>query len=310
MSVHPNISPYEACLELAAVQHGVIDHKQALAFGMNRHAIHRLVVTRKWMKVLPGVFRVAGVPDTWKQKIQAVWLWAGEGAAVSHRAAAILHGLPGIGTAPIEVTLPSSRRAPKPGLVIHRSVLTPADREAKDLLAVTTATRTIIDLGSVLTESNLEAALEDAIARSLTSPARINWRLSQSDMVSRRGTKRLRSLLAAHRSEQPPTESPLEVRFESILRRFGLPMPERQYEVKDGSRLVARLDFAYPSARLAFEVVGFEYHRGRTRFLRDTSRHNAVAKLGWDLRYITKEMIDEPRSLASEIAQELGLTLF
>lgn len=310
MAIQPVITPHDACLELAASQHGVISQRQAIGLGMDRHAIHRCGVTRKWIRALPGVFRIAGVPETWQQRIHAAWLWGGEGAAISHRAAAILHGLPGVGVAPIELTLPSTKRAPRPGLVIHRSLLPPSDREPRGRLALTTATRTLIDLGAVITRDKLELALEDAIARGATSVAQIRWRLAQTDMTSRRGTRVLRQLLEDQRTDQPQLESPLEAKFESLLRKFGLPLPERQYELRDGQRFVARFDFAYPQLKLAFEVDGFVYHRGRRNHYRDRKRHNAVAHLKWDVRYVTKEMIDSGRALAQEIAQELGLTLF
>jgi len=43
-----------------------------------------------------GVYRVAGSPVTWHQRIMAGTLAAGAGAVASHRAAGYLHGLEGI----------------------------------------------------------------------------------------------------------------------------------------------------------------------------------------------------------------------
>lgn len=46
----------------------------------------------------------------------------------------------------------------------------------------------------------------------------------------------------------------------------------RQYEVESGSRLIARVDLAYPEIRLAVECDGWEHHSGRAAWERDRSR--------------------------------------
>jgi hypothetical protein len=309
MQEESRLLPHTRCAELAAQQHGAISASQALAQGMSRHAISRCLITKRWRTTLPGIYIVGGAPATWKQRIFAAWLWAGPGAVVSHRAAAIILGLPGVRAAPIELTLPTSKKAKRPGLTLHRSKIGAHDREVRDGLAVTNGTRTIIDLAGYLGREQLRVALEDAIRRKLTSAVQLRWRLAQADMRSRKGSRVLRELLDEH-SDQPATESVLEDRFEAVLRRHKIPLPERQYEIYDGDRFVARVDFAYPALRLAYEVEGFEYHYGRKKWVRDRRRHNSLRGLDWDLRYITMEMIDEGRSLAQEVAKELGLTLF
>ena len=75
------------------------------------------------------------------------------------------------------------------------------------------------------------------------------------------GAVPLRSVLEGYKHAAP--ESPLERRFLRLLRAAGLPEPEVQYPIRDGERLVARVDFAYPEIRLAMEVDGYRWHGGR-----------------------------------------------
>ena len=73
-----------------ARQHGLITRAQA---GHDHVLIrHRLAIGR-WLRVAPGVYRLAGVPVTWKQRALAACLDAGSAAVISHRSAAVLFGV-------------------------------------------------------------------------------------------------------------------------------------------------------------------------------------------------------------------------
>jgi hypothetical protein len=82
---------------------------------------------------------------------QAANLLLPPGAALSHRSAALLHGvdLLGYGVQPtMEVTVPPpSRLRPDARLIVHRTRLPPADVVRRGGLPVTTPARTAFDLG-------------------------------------------------------------------------------------------------------------------------------------------------------------------
>lgn len=65
--------------------------------------------------------------------------------------------------------------------------------------------------------------------------------------------------------------------------RFGLPTPEREFRFHRKRRW--RLDWAWPLAKVALEVEGGVWTKGRhTRpkgFLKDIEKYNAAAALGW-----------------------------
>jgi hypothetical protein len=219
---------------------------------------HRL--TRgMWRPAHPGVYTAIECPDDWKQRAMAACLWAGDGAAVSHRSAALLWGLDGIVTSLIEITTPralSDRR-----IVIHRSrILTGEQLTRVGGIPVTSPTRTLLDLSAVVPFQRLEVALDDALRRGLTSIARLGLEIGER-APGRAGVRTLRKTLESYR--HAPLESPLERRFLKLLRAAGVPEPEVQHEIHAHGRLIARVDFAYPDLRLGIEVDGYRWHSGR-----------------------------------------------
>jgi hypothetical protein len=107
--------------ERAARQHGVISRGQLERSGTTRSRRRTLVAQGALVESLPGVFRIAGAPETWEQRAMAATLWL-PGSLVSHRAAASLSGLRGFDRAPVElVTDRWARRSGHPRLVIHES---------------------------------------------------------------------------------------------------------------------------------------------------------------------------------------------
>lgn len=82
-------------------------------------------------------------------------------------------------------------------------------------------------------------------------------------------------------SQSIPTESPMETRVLQLLRRHGLPAPERQFVIERHGVFVARVDLAFPRWRIAIEYDSFEWHLGSAALVRDAARRNAVTAAGW-----------------------------
>jgi hypothetical protein len=68
--------------------------------------------------------------------------------------------------------------------------------------------------------------------------------LKAPDESGRRGSGVLREILAVRHPDAAPTESMFETLVERILRKAGIELPVRQYEVWVDGVLVARIDFA------------------------------------------------------------------
>jgi very-short-patch-repair endonuclease len=281
---HP---PLVRCSEFAATQHGVITASQAIAAGLSRRAISRLVVAGSWRRVRPSVFALWRPSDNeglWLQRLSAAALWLGTAAAVSHRAAGALRGLDGIDGPPLEFTSGGRRRASEPGLIIHRMSIHDADVERYRGFRVTSVARTLVDLCAVIGPHSVELAFEHALRERLVTMGALRAALERSP-PTRKGRSGLRSLLEAYPGRT--TDSALEVRVWRLLRESGLPRPVRQYEIRSGGRLVARADFAYPSAMLAIEADSRRFHSSGRDWQRDLVRQNALIRLAWTVYRIT-----------------------
>ena len=81
---------------------------------------------------------------------------------------------------------------------------------------------------------------------------------------------------------------------DSVFRAFGIPAPEREYRFHPTRKF--RIDFAWPSRKLAVEIdggiwTGGSHSRG-SGLLRNYEKRNAMAILGWRLLCYTPQSID------------------
>ncbi|MDQ3642804.1 MAG: type IV toxin-antitoxin system AbiEi family antitoxin domain-containing protein, partial [Actinomycetota bacterium] len=224
--------------DIASAQHGAVSRRQLLEAGLSRNVVDHRRDNGLLIVVHPGVYRIAGCPPTWHQRIIAATLAAGPGAVASHRAAGYLHRLAGIDPR-AEVTVGRQRAPRTEGLVVHRlASLTAGDVEVRNGIARTRPAATIIALAAVVPASLLEAALDDALVRGLVSCAQVQSRLDAAGHQGRKGAASIGNLLAVRRAGPGWTQSEFERRLFALLRRSGLPLPVPQFEVRlpDGRR--------------------------------------------------------------------------
>jgi very-short-patch-repair endonuclease len=279
--------------------------------GPSRSLIQRRLTSGRWERLYADVFRVAGAPSSWRQSLFAACLAKGSEAIVSHRAAAALWVLPGFRPGPIEIIVPRSRRrASMPGVVVRRlAPIPPADRTVLDAIPVTTPPRTLIDIAAEVPPDIVEEALDDAIRRGLVSLARLRWRLSELARSGRPGISTIRALAAERDPGACVPQSVFETRLLRILNKSSLPTPIIQHRVADRGRLVAVVDFAFPSFRVAVEADGYRWHSGRMRWQHDLTRRNALTALGWRVVHVTWiELASEPDRVVDAIRRVLTET--
>ncbi len=294
-------------LRRAGEHHGLISGPDALRSGFTQSQIDRRVAQGRWERVHPGVFRVAGSPETELQLLAAAALWTG--GAASHLSAGALLDLTPVAARPhLIVDRDSSAR--RVGVVVHRigDVLR-SDLTSLHGIPCTNATRTCIDLGAILSEPQLERVVDRALHRGLTHVDRLVARFLQLARRGRPGTARLRSVLRRIDPALAPPESDLETMLVRVLRQHGLPEPVRQHRLElDG--IVARLDLCYPSARLAIESDGFAHHGHREAFERDRFRQNLLVLAGWRvLRFTWRQICTDPDGVAEQVAAALAVRL-
>ena len=290
---------FQALLELALAQHCVVAKRQARTLGIDHRAISRAIAAGKLSRDLPGVYRVAGSEVTWESQLMAALLWLGrEDSAVSHRSAAALWGLPGFKRGPIELSTGKWKK-PLPPVVVHRVGLKiNGDTTTVGPIRVTNAGRTLVDVAGDVTPDILEAAIENAIRRRLTSWGHLRWLCKNRQTRNAKGLPTLRKLLAD--SGPRITESEFEVRLLQALRRAGLPAPEKQYQVRDADKAVARVDFAYPGVKIAIEADSYTFHSGRDAWESDLIRRNRLSALGWQVMHVTHRQLEQDLNEAIE----------
>jgi hypothetical protein len=249
-----------------------------------------------------------GAPTSWEQRLMAGALWAGPEAAVSHRAAAALWKLEGVQPGVVELTTTSRRSDVPKGLILHRTTeLARSDCGLRGPLRVTGIVRTLVDLGGVVDAAIVEAAMETGLRRDPELLVRLAARLDALGARGRRGTGVLREILAVRHPDAAPTEGMFETLVERLLRKAGIELPIRQYEVWVDGVLVARIDFAWVARRVGLEPVGYWCHSGRKRFQRGVDRANDLALTGWTIIYVTwEDLVLRPDEFLAKLQKALA----
>ncbi len=235
----------------------LITRDQALDLGLSRHALDRRKRSGLLVPMFPGIYRIGACPESWPQHLLAACMWT-PGAA-SHRSALRLLGIEGYSGEVIEVTSTTHRVSRERIRIHHVSSLPSRDVMHVGPIPTTNPTRTLLDVGSVLSQRGLEEALDSALRRRLTSLDRLRAGLERLGGRGSRGPSALSKLLD-DRGDVVATESALETRLSRLLRHQRLPQPQHQVEVCDEQGFVARVDFAYPEVKIAIEVQSRRWH--------------------------------------------------
>ncbi len=290
---------HRAIARIASTNYGVISRAAARSCGLTDRQIDGLVARGEWERAASAVYRVASTPLLARTPL-AVAL-AATGGVASHRSAAELLGLLDTVPAAPEILLRGANRYRGP-VVVHRTILfEPADRARTDGLYSTNVARTLFDLGGVLSEFELEGLVHRALSARRVTRSRLIERFDALASRGRVGTAAMRAILDRMPSDQPALESHVEVRIIDVLRRHGVPLPDRQVVVHIG-RANYRLDFAYRDAKVFLEGDGFGIHARRDVFESDRLRQNALVIAGWlPLRYTDRALRLRPSAIASEV---------
>ncbi|HJR45430.1 MAG TPA: DUF559 domain-containing protein [Actinomycetota bacterium] len=234
----------------------------------------------------------------------AACLWAGDEAAASHRAAARVLGL--LEDGPKEVVM-VARKKPVPGVRLHHTdTLPPCDRTIREGIPLTTASRTLIDLGAVCREDTVERCLETALRTGLTSIWHIIGRLDDLGGPGRNGTGVMRAVLRSRDPRLVPTASELESLLWQAIESSSLPLPQRQVVVTDQDGFIGRVDFAYVEERLVIEAQGAKWHLGHDRWLDDMERRSRLMLAGWRVLEVSwKDLIRRRETVVERIHQAL-----
>jgi very-short-patch-repair endonuclease len=287
---------------LSEGQTGVITWSSAVRH-LGKSAVRWRLRSGRWRRVGTGVLVMQSGPLTETQRLWASILAAGDGAVLGGLTAARLDGLAGFEDHRIYLVIPASRQVRKalPGVVVHRSWLL----EARDVHPVrspprTRVSRSIVDAAAwAATERGARAILAAGVQQRLIRAADL------SALVEGRPSLRRRALMRAALADVAGgAEALSELDFCDLVRRFGLPEPDRQFERVDeqGRRW---LDAVWEQARLVVEIDG-RWHMDARAWWADMQRDNELTIDGYRvLRFPAFVVRDSPEVVARQIGEAL-----
>lgn len=298
--------------KVAAEHKRVITRQQAQATGLTRREIDALLATGEWTLLHRGVYLVGITPPDWETRVVAAVRAAqrcpisGEErvVAVSHLAAAVVHGIRASNTALPEITVVGKAVPVVHGVTVHRtSLLEPCDVQIIDGIPVTTGARMLCDLAGVLPDAKFVALLDDTICARVANRKRVCERARQL----RPGRPRLARLIAL-------TEPGAEGTFHSYLERTsaqavaaaGLPPPRWNVPVHDEQGQIGIVDAIWDSIPLIVEVEGLRFHTKPAARQRDAERFNRLTDVARVRRFTYRDVMERPEYVIATLREALA----
>lgn len=288
--------------ELCDGQAGVLTVASAFTY-LGEPAVRWRLTSGRWRRVGPGVLVTQSGPLSEEQRLWVPLLAAGSGAVLAGLTAAKLDGLAGFEDRRTYLLIPASRlmRRALPGAVVHRSSLLgptyvhPTRRPPRTRLG-----RSLVDAAAW--------AATDRLARAILAAGVQQRLIRASDLmrvVEHCPRVRRRALMRATLADIAGGAQALsELDFCDLVRRFGLPEPDRQFERLDdqGRRW---LDAVWEWARLVAEIDG-RWHMDVRAWWADMQRDNELIVDGYRvLRFPAFVVRDNPEVVAAQITQAL-----
>lgn len=284
---------------LAERQFDAVARAQILALGASGRWIDHRLRSSQWQRLHPGAYVVHSGPISWRTRAAAALLYAGDGAALSHRSAGFVHEIVRTPPTLIQVSVPHDRRVDaQPGLRVHRRRPMPATRGR---LRAVVREETVLDLVGGENDDDDVVGIVCAAIRAGTRPQEIMAGLE------RRSRLRNRALLLELLDDVADgVESPLERRYRRrVETSHALPRSTLQVRQRVDDRRI-RADVVYAGLGVRVELDGALAHPdGRTGS--DTWRDDAVliAYAEITLRYRWSHVAGQPCAVARQVARAL-----
>jgi hypothetical protein len=287
--------------ELAEQQHGLITWRQGVVcVGEDR--MEADVRAGRIVRTRPSVYFAAGAPATLKRELLAA-CFAGRGVA-SHRAAAWLHGFPGIACLRPEIITGPERHVRLEGVRAHRSTFLPSEHlTIVDGIPCTTPARTALDMSALLGDDSVKRMLTQIHQRDIVSYAAVVEVLGVLRRRGRRRVAHLAPILDYCLAVDDKSESDGERWAVRTLVKAGFRPPEQQiWVVANGKRYC--IDVGYSPEKVGVDFDGYWAH-GTTRraFDYDRERVSELELAGWLMLLVTSS------TTASELVDRVGRAL-
>ena len=297
----------------------VILRSDAMSDGFNADDIQRKRQRGEWVSLRPGAYLAAAECRALSHEqrhirlIEATLPKITAQAVLSHQSAACLFGITlwPKGLRAVRITIPgASSGHRRPSLHSYRAPLDEDEIITVGGYRITSAARTLIDLGRSVPFESAVVAADSALHRGLCSP-------DDLANAARRAPRRpgMRNAVQMAAFADGRSESAGESRSRVLFRAVGLPRPESQFRVMNESGAqIARADFGWPEFGTVGEFDGAQkYGRllrpGQTageQVFREKLREDEIRRLGWKVVRWTWQELDKPHELARKIADMLN----
>jgi hypothetical protein len=291
--------PVAGAVDQALRQGFVLRRRQALSAGLTESRLRRLVRSGTWSLPRHGVLGVLPRSDAVDASLRATAAaLVRPGHVISHRSAALLHGLPLLATphAPELTALRASTLGVRTACRVRGAAL--AADEVTDWFGapITTIARAVVDLGRHDRAAALVAA-DAAMHEGLLTAAALDAAVARCS-----GWPGIRAVREVVPLVSPLAESPLESLTRLCLVDAGVPAPELQVEITDpadGWR--CRVDMLWPAARVVLEADGKLKYTDRELW-REKLRQERLERLGYRVvRALWNDVTARPEELVQRV---------
>lgn len=257
---------------------GVFIGSEALAAGK----VTRNELRRRYKRICPNVY---GPPNpTLRERAEAAWLWSNRRGVIAGVAASALHHARWVADdIPVEMLGRSTR--PAAGVIVRNEVYAPDEVMTIHGIPVTTAARTLFDLGRHLPRD--EAVMRmDALLWC--------WQVAVDEVLplidrypSARNIRRLKTALEL---SDDGAESPRETWLRLALTDAGMRPTRTQIPVFDEKgRIVAKVDMGWEDLKVGVQYDGRQHQTDRQRYIQDLKVNRALEQQRWAMVRVIAE---------------------
>lgn len=254
---------------------------------------------RRFVRLSPGVYRTSDTPDTLGLRIDAARLVLPRDAALSHVSNLQWRGLDVGPPAPLHFATNAPSQRVREGVVVHRYGA-PVLAEKVGGVPLVDPYRTFVDCATLVGRRSLVVIGDWLVACGLVDPDRLAEyvRVVHFDGVQRSR----RAAPFVRRGSASPMES--ELRWE--LARGGLPEPELNSDIHDGTGgWLARGDLVFRRWRVLVEYDGWYHERSAEQRQHDTRRREVLEFAGWRVIIVTIADMARPHLVVARVHQAL-----
>lgn len=283
--------------EIFAVNGGVATTAQ-LTTVMTRKMLASLVRSAVLFRVCRGVY--AQHPPGTDERLAALDLLTSTSIVACMSTAAALYGFDTEGDDRVHVLDPGVRIRPDVDLMVHQRVGAPLRRVSGRL--ATTPAWTAVEVARTLRRPRALATLDAALHVGACTTAELD--AAVREQKGRRGIVAVRDLLP-HADGR--AESPMESEMRLVFIDWAVPTPELQYEIRDRSGRLWRVDFAWPDALLVAEYDSVDWHADPAAFKHDRMKTARLQEYGWTtIPAVVDDIRRHPEELVRQIFARLN----